>query len=286
MGRPRIALFVLEALPNARVVRRLVADHRADIALVGLSNAERPSSGGLTGQVRRHLARSGPGILPYLAVNFGLPDLLRPLAPLTQAVAGSGDAPESTPLKTLCRRLGIPTLTVDDVNGPAVAQTLRDTAPDLILTYHFDQILKPETIGLARLGGINGHPGLLPRHRGPVPTIHALAEGPGSFGMTLHRLAAAIDTGAILDQEAVPLPPGTTATRAAVALHAHGRGMLDRLLDAVARTGALPEGRTAEVLPYCPFPDRTMLAALRRRNLRLTDGRDLREALSLSGKAP
>ncbi|MHB2207203.1 formyltransferase family protein [Methylobacterium sp. CM6257] len=285
MARARIALFVLEALPNARVVRRLVADHRADIAFVGLSNAERPSSGGLTGQIRRHLARSGAGILPYLAVNFGLPDLLRPLAPLTQAAAGSTDAPESTPLKTLCGRLGIPTLNVDDVNGPEVAQKLRETAPDVILTYHFDQILKSETIALARLGGINGHPGLLPRHRGPVPTIHALAEGPGSFGMTLHRLAATIDTGAILAQEAVPLPAGTTATHASVALHAHGRGMLDSLLDVIARNGALPEGRSAEVLPYCPFPDRAMLAALRRRGLRLTDSRDLREALSLSGKA-
>jgi len=285
MARPRIALFVLEALPNARVVRRFVADHRADIAFVGLSNAERPSTGGLTGQIRRHLARSGAGILPYLAVNFGLPDLLRPLAPLTQAATGSGDAPEATPLKTLCRRLGIPTLTVDDVNGPEVVQRLRAAAADLILTYHFDQILKPETIGLARLGGINGHPGLLPRHRGPVPTIHALADSPGSFGMTLHRLAAAIDTGAILSQEAVPLPAGTTATRAAVALHAHGRGMLDRLLDEVARTGTLPEGRSVEVLPYCPFPDRAMLASLRRRGLRLTDGRDLREAVSLSGRA-
>jgi methionyl-tRNA formyltransferase len=286
MARARIALFVLEALPNARVVRRLVADHRADIVLVGLSNAERPSSGGLTGQVRRHLGRSGVGILPYLAVNFGVPDLLRPLAPVTQALAGSGDAPEATPLQTLCRRLGIPTLTVDDVNGPDVARSLREAAPDLIVTYHFDQILRPETIGLARLGGINGHPGLLPRHRGPVPTIHALAEGPGSFGMTLHRLAAAIDTGAILAQEAVPLPAGTTATRASVALHAHGRGLLDGLLDTVARTGALPEGRSVAVLPYCPFPDRAMLAALRRRGLRLTDRRDLRDALALSGRAP
>lgn len=102
--------------------------------------------------------------------------------------------------------------------------------------------------------------------------------------MTLHRLAATIDTGAILAQEAVPLPAGTTATHASVALHAHGRGMLDSLLDVIARNGALPEGRSAEVLPYCPFPDRAMLAALRRRGLRLTDGRDLREALSLSGK--
>jgi methionyl-tRNA formyltransferase len=70
-----------------------------------------------------------------------------------------------------------------------------------------------------------------------------------------------------------------------VALHAHGRGMLDRLLDGIARTGAMPEGRTTEVLPYCPFPDRAMLSALRRRGLRLTDRHDLRDALSLSAKA-
>ena len=91
MARPRIALFVLEALPNARAVRRLVADLRADIALVGLSNAERPSSGGLTGQIRRHLARSGTGILPYLAVNFGLQLLafaaMRVRGPSTSGVA-------------------------------------------------------------------------------------------------------------------------------------------------------------------------------------------------------
>lgn len=284
MARPTIALFVLEALPNARMIRRFVADRAGEIVLVGLSNAERPSSGGLVGQVRKNLSRSGLGILPYLAVNFGLPDLLRPLSPLTQGLAGSADTPEATPLATLCRRLGVPTLKVDDVNGAAVVQALRAKAPDLILTYHFDQILKAETIGLARLGGINGHPGLLPRHRGPVPTIHALAEGPGAFGMTLHRLAATIDTGGILAQEAVSLPADTTATRAAVALHAHGRGMLDRLLDDIAATGALPDGRVTEILPYCPFPDRALLAGLRRRGLRLTDAHDLREAVSLSAR--
>ncbi len=56
----RIALFTLEALPNARAVRRFVADNAARIAFVGLSDPERPSTGGLTGQVRRHLGRSGP----------------------------------------------------------------------------------------------------------------------------------------------------------------------------------------------------------------------------------
>lgn len=278
----RIALLVLEALPNARTVRRLIADRGHEIVLVGLSNAERPSSGGLTGQLRRHLGRSGTGILPYLAVNFGLPDLLRPLAPFTQAAAGSADRPETTPIATLCRRLGIRAVKVDDVNGPEMAEVLRQAAPDLILTYHFDQILKPATIALARLGGINGHPGLLPRHRGPVPTIHALSDGPETFGMTLHKLAAAIDAGAILDQEAVRLPADVTATRAAILLHEHGRAMLDRLLDTIASTGAIPEGRMADMLPYCPFPDRAMLADLKRRGLRLTDASDLAAAAKLS----
>ncbi|GJE62234.1 formyltransferase family protein [Methylobacterium trifolii] len=284
MTRPRIALFVLEALPNARTVRRLIADRAGEIAVVGLSNAERPSTGGLVGQVRKHLTRSGPAFLPYLAVNFGLPDLLRPLAPLTQAISGTRDAPEATPLATLCARLAIPTLTVDDVNGPEVAQALRVHAPDLILTYHFDQILSAGTIAAARLGGINAHPGLLPRHRGPTPTIHALADGPGAFGMTLHRLAETIDTGAILAQETVSLPLDVTATRASVMLHAHGRTMLDALLDGIARDGAIPDGRSVPVLPYCPFPTGAMLRDLRRRGLKLTDLRDLREAAGLSGR--
>lgn len=284
MPKPRIALFVLEALPNARAVRRFVADHAADIAFVGLSNAERPSTGGLVGQVRRHLGRSGPAFLPYLAVNFGLPDLLRLVAPLTQRIAGTVGAPEATPVATLCRRHGIPTLTVDDVNGKAVADVLARHAPDLIVTFHFDQILTGATIAAARLGGLNVHPGLLPRHRGPVPTIHALAEGPDAFGVTIHRLAEAIDAGAILEQKQVALPLGVTATRAAVLLHEHGRHLLDAVLEAVARNGTLPEGRIVPMLPYCPFPDPGLLKAMRRERRYLTDVGDLREALSLSAR--
>lgn len=282
MAAPRIALFVLEALPNARAVRRFVADHAETIAFVGLSNAERPSTGGLAGQVRRHLARSGPGFLPYLAVNFGLPDLLRPLSPLTQRLAGSLDAPEATPLAALCRQRGIPALRVDDVNGADVGRAFAAHEPDLILAFHFDQIFSEATLGRARLGGINLHPSLLPLHRGPVPTIHALADGGTDFGVTVHRLAAAIDAGAILAQEAVALPEGTTATAAAVRLHERGRGLVERVLDEIAAAGTVPPGRSVPVHPYRGFPDRTMLARMRRQGLRLTDARDLRAALSLA----
>lgn len=285
MARPRIALFVLEALPNARAVRRFVADHAADIAFVGLSNAERPGTGGLIGQVRRHLGRSGSGFLPYLAINFGLPDLLAPAAGLIQRLSRTTGSATATPLKELCRGLGIPTLVVDDVNGAEVAAMLDGHRPDLIIAFHFDQIFSGATLGKARLGGLNVHPGLLPRHRGPVPTIHALAEDEPAFGVTVHHLAVAIDAGAILAQEAVTLPRGTTATRAAVLLHQTGRILLDRVLDEIAAEGALPQGRQEAVLPYCPFPDPALLARLRRQGRKLTNTADLREALSLSARA-
>ncbi|GEP12676.1 formyltransferase family protein [Methylobacterium gnaphalii] len=283
--RPRLALFTLEALPNARAVRGFVADHASDIAFVGVSNAERPSTGGLIGQVRRHLARSGPAILPYLAVNFGLPDLLRPLAPLTQGFTGSSDTSEATPLAPLCRRLGIPTATIDDVNGSAMAETLRACEPDLIVSFHFDQIFSGETLALARLGGLNVHPSLLPRHRGPVPTIHAVAEGKGAFGVSVHRLVPKIDAGSLLAQEAVTLPPDVTATRAAMQLHERGRILLDGVLGQIAEEGRVSDGIRLPLEPYCGFPDKKMLRAMRSQGRKLTDSRDLSEALTLSAKA-
>lgn len=283
MTRPRIALFVLEALPNAHAVRRFVADHAPDIAFVGLSNAERPSSGGLTGQVRRRLARSGPGILPYLAVNFGLPDLLAPASGALRRLTGHRGTAEATPLRSLCTHLGLPWLRIDDVNGPEVARAFDVHAPDLIVAFHFDQIFSAATLARAPLGGINVHPGLLPHHRGPVPTIHALAEEVPAFGVTIHRLAVAIDAGAILAQEASALPPTVTATAAAIRLHERGHVLLDRVLDDLA-AGTLGEGIVARPLPYCPFPDRALLARLARQGRKLVDGADLRAALTLHAK--
>ncbi len=281
MRSPRLALFVLEALPNARAVRRFVEDHAAQIAFVGLSNAERPSAGGLLGQTWRHVRRSGPAILPYLTVNFGLPDLLQAVDPVLRGLAPAKQPVTAVPLRTLCRTHGIPALSVDDVNGAAVADAFGSFRPDLLVAFHFDQIFTAATLGLAPLGGLNVHPGLLPRHRGPVPTIHALAEDPPAFGVTVHRLVAKIDAGAILAQEAVALPSTTTASRASILLHERGRVLLEDVLDTIAQQG-MPEGRVLPTLPYCPFPDRALLRALRRKGRRLTDRGDLGAALALN----
>jgi len=87
----------------------------------------------------------------------------------------------------------------------AVAPLLRGLEPDLMLCWGFPWKLPQEALDVARLGSVNQHPGLLPRHRGPIPLAWALREGDGRFGLTWHRMDAELDTGAILAQTTVPI---------------------------------------------------------------------------------
>lgn len=250
----RIALFTLESLAAAQAVRDFVARDPARIAFIGISDPHRPAMGGIWGQMRRHVARSGLRFLPYLAVNFTLPGLLR----------------RRDRLSDLARAHGIAWQRVRDVNGAETAAALTAARPDVILSFHFDQIFRPETLARAPLGGINVHPGLLPRHRGPIPALYGLAEG--ATGVSVHVLAERIDTGGVLAQRAVPLPAGGSASSAAAALHLAALPLVEQ---ALAMLPAAPA--PAPPLPYCPFPDR---AALRRMGVKLVRARDIPAALA------
>jgi folate-dependent phosphoribosylglycinamide formyltransferase PurN len=229
------------------------------VVLVGRSP---PFRGGAWRATRAHLARSGWRFLPYLAVNYALPHWMGGQGWLSRAAAARGVAVAEMP----------------EMNGAAAHAAIRAARPDLLLTLHCDQILSAETIALARLGGINLHPSLLPAHRGPVPTIHALAEeGTPRFGVTVHRLVPRIDAGAILAQQAVALPAGTSASAAARRLHRAGVPLLERVVADLAAGRA--EERAVEPLPYCPFPPPELLRGLARRGRRVVDAADLRAAL-------
>ncbi len=238
----RIALFTLESLASAEAVHAFVAAAPGRIVLLGHSAPDRGA------QLRRHWARGGAAMIPYLAANFSAPGLLR----------------RGGRLSDLCRAHNIPTHAVRDVNGAAMVEALRAARPDLILSFHFDQIFRPETLELARLGGINVHPSLLPRHRGPIPTWYSLAEG--GTGVSVHVLAPRIDAGGVLEQAEIPLPPGLSVGGAARALHLAALPLLER---ALARLPAQPNA--APLLPYCPFPD---AAALRLSRVPLTRWQD------------
>jgi methionyl-tRNA formyltransferase len=104
-----------------------------------------------------------------------------------------------------------------DVLMPArrssVAPLLASVEPDLVVCMGFPWKIPPDALAVPRLGWLNGHPSLLPRHRGPLPVAWAIREGDEEIGITFHRMDAELDTGPILAQRPYPLgelkPPDT-----------------------------------------------------------------------------
>ncbi|WP_305800041.1 formyltransferase family protein, partial [Roseomonas sp. CECT 9278] len=187
------------------------------------------------------------------------------------------------PLAAAARARGVAPVMLDDVNAAPARAMLAAARPDVIVTCHFDQILGADTIAVAPRGGLNLHPSLLPRHRGPMPCFWAAAEGGDAFGVSIHRLAPRIDAGALVAQRAMAPPAGASVSAVARRLHLAGAALLADALDRIAAGDE--GGRELPILPYCPFPDRAALAAAAGRGVRLAGVDDLRAARALGGVA-
>lgn len=82
---------------------------------------------------------------------------------------------------------------------------IREIQPDFIVSASFPYRIPPELLALARLGGVNLHPSLLPAYRGPNP-LRSIYEGEPLAGATLHWMDDDFDTGRILCQKRIDLP--------------------------------------------------------------------------------
>jgi methionyl-tRNA formyltransferase len=87
----------------------------------------------------------------------------------------------------------------------AIAPLLASVEPDLVVCMGFPWKIPADALALPALGWLNGHPSLLPRHRGPIPVAWAIRAGDDEIGITFHRMDAELDTGAIVAQTPIPL---------------------------------------------------------------------------------
>lgn len=90
------------------------------------------------------------------------------------------------------------------------------------------------------LGTINMHASLLPQYRGAAPIQHVLLNGETMTGVTTFLLQHAIDTGAILLQEKVPITPTDNAGDLHNKLMLAGCELLLRTLQGLAQNTLRP----------------------------------------------
>ncbi len=132
------------------------------------------------------------------------------------------DTIHTNPLAVAADR-DIPAWLCGNANTPQVQQLLRREKVDLIVVAFFNQLLKPAVLAIPELGAVNFHPSLLPAYRGPSPLFWTYKDGCETTGLTIHRIAAGEDDGAVLRRLPAPLPLGKA-----------GEDLVDELADLAA----------------------------------------------------
>lgn len=127
-------------------------------------------------------------------------------------------------------RHGLPLAQPETVRDPAFMSLLEGHAPDVAVVVAFGQIFRPPLLALPRLGCLNLHASLLPRWRGAAPIQAAIAHGDAETGVTTMRMAAGLDSGPMLLQEAVTIGRRETCPALAERLAAIGAGLMVRTL--------------------------------------------------------
>jgi len=117
----------------------------------------------------------------------------------------------------------------------AIERMLRACEPDLAVCWGYPWRIPIAALEVPRLGSINLHPGLLPRHRGPVPLAWAIRDGDPAFGVTWHRMDAQLDTGPILAQASVAIrDDDVSIIEIAPRLAGAAASLLPRVLERIA----------------------------------------------------
>ena len=121
--------------------------------------------------------------------------------------------PDANGERRVRRRLSGRALTLGrpDLEDAGVQRALASCQPDVILSWFWPRRIPASVLALARRGAFGAHPSLLPLWRGPDPYFWAIYAGDRETGVSLHRLDAEYDTGAVVAQRSIAIAPDDNA---------------------------------------------------------------------------
>jgi methionyl-tRNA formyltransferase len=157
--------------------------------------------------------------------------------------SGRGQQISASPVKEAALAAHLPLSQPAMVQGGAALDELTSWRADVLVVVAYGLILPQTLLDAPRLGSVNIHASLLPRWRGAAPIQRALLAGDAQTGITLMRMAAALDSGPILLQRSIGIGATDTSGRLHDELAELGAQTLLEGLDALAegRLRATPQ---------------------------------------------
>ncbi|HXD81279.1 MAG TPA: methionyl-tRNA formyltransferase [Candidatus Acidoferrum sp.] len=109
------------------------------------------------------------------------------------------------PVKVAALALGLEVYQPERIREPEAVERIRRLQPDLLVVVAYGQIIPRSVLGIPKLGALNVHASLLPRHRGAAPVAAAILAGDSATGVTIMRMDEQLDHGPILAMRSVDI---------------------------------------------------------------------------------
>jgi methionyl-tRNA formyltransferase len=165
---------------------------------------------------------------------------------------GAGKHRHEHPLKDFAVEHQLPVFQPENVNSDAALARLREFDADLFVVAAYGQILKAPFLAIPRLGAINIHASLLPRHRGAAPINYAILAGDRETGVSVFQIEPKLDAGPVWGMASTPIGPKETAGELEERLAMVGAELVTKVVDEIDRGTARPLAQDPALVTRAP----------------------------------
>jgi methionyl-tRNA formyltransferase len=148
---------------------------------------------------------------------------------------GRGLSVAPSAVKEAALSLGLPVATPARAGAPEELDRIRLLTPDLIVLAAYGQILPEALLRIPKLGALNLHYSLLPRHRGASPIQSAILAGDKETGVTAMWMTAGLDEGPVFFERRVPIDESEDAGALAARLAEVAADCVAEAMERIAR---------------------------------------------------
>lgn len=170
--------------------------------------------------------------------------------------AGRGRRLMHSAVKEVAVDMGVPVLSPEVPRGPDFMAEISALSPDFSVVVAYGHILRREVLDVPTQGSVNLHASLLPALRGAAPINWAIARGHGVTGVTVMRMAEAMDAGPVIHTIEEPILAGETASELTVRLSELGAEALIEALAIMTAGGVVEVEQNHAVATFAPKVDR------------------------------
>jgi methionyl-tRNA formyltransferase len=149
------------------------------------------------------------------------------------------------PVKVAATELALEVYQPERIREPEAVERIRRLQPDLLVVVAYGQIIPRSVLAIPKLGAINVHASLLPRHRGAAPVAAAILGGDSETGVTIMRMDEQLDHGPILATRSVEIGAHEDAVALTARLAVLGAELLVETVENIEEIKAVEQNHGA-----------------------------------------